>query len=60
MAQNSNPQSNPVGSNPNGVDLLGQSGNESENHDPTDASARQLKAIASLRQSVTRRGGQPQ
>jgi hypothetical protein len=60
MAQNNSSQSNPNGSNPAGVDLLGQAGNNSDQFDHKDFSARHLKAVATIRQSITRRGSQPQ
>jgi hypothetical protein len=59
MSQNSNQQLNPAGSNPSGVDLLGQSGSESDQPDPRDFSNRTLKTTATIRQSVTAKGGQP-
>lgn len=40
-------------------DLLGQQGSDQQAHDPRDYSSRILQAIATLRQAITKRGGQP-
>jgi len=55
-AQDANSDNSPK---PKEVDLLGQEGSEPENFDNRDFSTRTLKTTASVRQAITRKGGQP-
>jgi hypothetical protein len=40
-------------------DVLGQSGNQSETLNHRDKSCRELQSIATIRQALTQKGGQP-
>lgn len=59
MYEQPNPESPLPGTGRRDEDLLGQQGNNQQAYDPTDYSSRTLQTIATLRQAITKRGGQP-
>lgn len=55
MSQGSSSPSNPAGSNPSGVDLLGQSGSDSAERDPKDEQIRTIETAQNLADAIRSR-----
>jgi len=59
MCENANKSKSTPASHAGGGDLLGQTPPDLEAPNPTDKSCRELSTVASLRQAITAKGGQP-